>query len=56
MEKEQHQVMMIKMVKFQYMEILSVFCRLVNNDETWPYYLSKIIDKKVSNFGVEILV
>ena len=28
------------------------FCRLVNNDKTWPYYLSKIIDKKVSNFGV----
>ena len=20
------------------------FCRLVNNDETWPYYLSKIIE------------
>ena len=28
------------------------FCRLVNDDETWPYFLSKSLGEKVSNFGV----
>ena len=28
------------------------FCRLVGNKETWPYHLSKLLNEKVSNFGV----
>lgn len=28
------------------------FCRYVNNDHTWQYFLSKKIKSKVSNFGV----
>ena len=28
------------------------FCRYVNDDETWQYNLSKLIKKKVRNFGV----
>ncbi|MBT5860810.1 MAG: hypothetical protein HOH89_06625, partial [Alphaproteobacteria bacterium] len=28
------------------------FCRLVNDDETWPHALSKLLNTNVRNFGV----
>ena len=28
------------------------FCRLVNDDETWPHYLARALDENVLNFGV----
>ncbi len=28
------------------------FCRLVGDKETWPYHLSRLLNEKVSNFGV----